>query len=318
MGDNEKSSIYFFCSKEIDSSLYSDLELSGKDGSIVWTYLTARYLNKKGFIVGCGNKPPRKGIVIFHGKDRKNLYNSLSSFNGLVLVCIQADCNFKIEFSDYWIYQNKKQLLDDKNSYEKFCHFWTQPELIKRDVSRGVKVENIHYKGLRKHLCFDLNELDPLSEIGCRFDYGEGIKNKEVFWRDYSEADLLVAVRSFNSKEWINKPASKLLNAWAAGVPALLGKESAYQSLKKSKLDYIEVSSVNDIFESIKYLKDNPNLYSDMIGNGLERSRFYNNDSIADDWIDIISDIRGASDIRYKYINMLPKRIAYFLRKKFN
>lgn len=313
---NSNLIVYFYCFHEIDVSIYSDSDISGMDGSIVWTYLTARYLNRKGFHVDCGNQPPNKGVIIFHGKDRKKLLEILPSFRNLILVCIQADCNFKLNFSDYRIYQNKEQLLEIGSSYEKFCHFWPQPGLIKRDPSRGVKIENIHYKGLKKHLCFNFNELDFLRDTECRFFCGENYTAPELFWRDYSEADLLLAVRSFDNNTWDNKPASKLLNSWAAGVPALLGRESAFRSLKRSKLDYIEISSVSDIVDSIKYLKSNPDFYRDMISNGLERSAFYDSDAIVNDWINILNEIIIDGKSRFGYINLLPKLLAYFIRKK--
>ena len=44
------------------------------------------------------------------------------------------------------------------------------------------------------------------------------------------------------SRRWYLKPPSKLFNSWLAGVPAVLGHESAYRAERRSDLDYIEVS----------------------------------------------------------------------------
>lgn len=315
---NLSSFIYFYCSKDLNHDSYSELELSGMGGTVVWTHLTARYLNRKGFRVECGNKPPEKGVIFFHGRERKKLMKSLNGFDGVTLVCIQADCDLKIKFCDYWVFQNMAQLSAGSLPYDKFIHHWPQPSLIKRDSSRGSLIENIHYKGLGKNFSFDLNSLMNDDSSGCTFRYGEGEENKEFFWRDYSTADLILAVRPSDNDLWINKPASKLINAWAAEVPALLGKESGYRSLRKSELDYIEVSSVRDILDAIKYLKKNKNLYSDMVSNGLERSKLYDVDAISNNWIKIFNDILDSKSSRYKYINKLPKRMAYFLRNNLN
>jgi hypothetical protein len=47
-------------------------------------------------------------------------------------------------------------------------------------------------------------------------------------WHDYSTDDLVLAVRDLTEKDALVKPASKLVNAWIAGVPALLGPEPAF------------------------------------------------------------------------------------------
>jgi hypothetical protein len=65
-------------------------------------------------------------------------------------------------------------------------------------------------------------------------------------WNNYSEVDAVLAIRSFSQHKFNHKPASKLYNAWKAEVPAILGCESAYQTERKSELNYLEAASVDD------------------------------------------------------------------------
>ena len=80
-------------------------------------------------------------------------------------------------------------------------------------------------------------------------------------WNDYSEIDVILAVRavgnvhnkSFASNLSPNKkPASKLINAWIAGAPAILSRDDAFLKLKKSENDFLEA----DNGESINYMED--------------------------------------------------------------
>jgi len=59
-----------------------------------------------------------------------------------------------------------------------------------------------------------------------------------IDWPDFREADLILAVRPGDRRRATNKPASKLVNAWLAGVPALLGPEVAYRELRRSELEW--------------------------------------------------------------------------------
>src|SRR5205807_2465078 len=82
----------------------------------------------------------------------------------------------------------------------------------------GDRFMNVAYFGIE-------GELDPslrdeqwqarLRDLG--FDFT--IRHPET-WHDYRDVDVIVAARSFDYPGgWLLKPASKLLNAWRAGVP---------------------------------------------------------------------------------------------------
>ena len=58
-----------------------------------------------------------------------------------------------------------------------------------------------------------------------------------------------------------NKPFTKLVNAWRAGVPAILGPESAFQSLHRENTDYFDVRSLDEIKRSLEALRPQPGDY---------------------------------------------------------
>src|SRR5436309_1927650 len=84
------------------------------------------------------------------------------------------------------------------------------------------------------------------------------------------DAVLVLAVRPEGRST--NKPASKLVNAWLAGVPALLGPEIAYRELRRSELDYCEVSSLAEAQAAVDRLLGDPGLYNAMVENGRARA----------------------------------------------
>ena len=130
-------------------------------------------------------------------------------------------------------------------------HF-PQPALIARDPARGDRIENIAYKGLSGNLHPEFHGKawrEFLAARGLRWvtDAVEESQSRDdkskLAWNDYREVDLVLAVRlpSRNvlgrSDLHPRKPATKLYNAWRAGVPALLGPELAYRELRESPLE---------------------------------------------------------------------------------
>jgi hypothetical protein len=84
------------------------------------------------------------------------------------------------------------------------------------------------------------------------------------------------------------KPASKLTNAWAAGVPAILSPELPYRELRRSSLDYLEARSGAEALEAIDRLVSDPALYSAMVANGLERAREFHSDCLTGRWAEAL------------------------------
>ena len=108
-----------------------------------------------------------------------------------------------------------------------------------------------------------------------------------ILWNDYSTTDIFLAVRDMTEGDALVKPPTKLVNAWMAGVPALLGPEPSFLRLKRCDLDFIEVRTPTEAFAAIRRLKDNPELYRQMVVNGRVRARDFTVDQIARRWVEI-------------------------------
>jgi hypothetical protein len=258
-------------------------------GRYSWTLKTYLYL--KQFGIDCSLTPviPEDGIVIAHrdfltGFDRHALKNVL-------LVCIKADRD-PLETADLHIIQNPCDPISQSVRWEQrtyFIHYWPQEKIIPRDAGRASSLRNVAYIGRSWNL-------DPaLQSEGWETALREtGMAWKMPapdHWNDYRKIDAVVAVRRFNhSGNYANKPASKLVNSWIAGVPAILGNESAYRAERLSELDYIEVNSLSETIETLKYLKTNGDLYNQMIYNGKQRAENFNAVNIVAEWEQFIQN----------------------------
>src|SRR6185295_13492466 len=69
-------------------------------------------------------------------------------------------------------------------------------------------------------------------------EIGVALRLSEQAWNDYRDVDLVLSGRAESPLMLAFKPATKLYNAWLAGVPALLGDEPAFRALWQSELDY--------------------------------------------------------------------------------
>ncbi len=170
---------------------------------------------------------------------------------------------------------------------------WPQPGLIARDPSRkGIRT--IGFLGDAEHnleASFQSEEfVAGMRSLGVTL-LVRGKNEKRVHWNDYSDLDLIVAVRNLPREYLQLKPANKLINAWLAGVPAMLGPEPAYRAIRRSDLDYIEVRHPTDVRRAIQTLQNNSKLYDRIVQNGRNRAREYEDDAVANRWLEILTEI---------------------------
>ncbi|RMD81179.1 MAG: glycosyltransferase family 1 protein, partial [Candidatus Dadabacteria bacterium] len=172
---------------------------------------------------------------------------------------------------------------------------WTQPGLIPREPSREG-IETIGFLGDAEHnleASFQSKEFAAeMRSLGVTL-LVRGKNGERVQWNDYSDIDLIVAVRNLPRKYLQLKPPNKLINAWLAGVPAMLGPEPAYRAIRRSDLDYIEVRHPADVRRAIQTLRRDPKLYDRIVQNGRNRAREYDDDAVANRWLEVLSEIEG-------------------------
>lgn len=251
-------------------------------GNFVWILQTFLYLKSNGFPCFLVHKVPSEGIVIAHTRDLKT---KILPTESRMIISIQSDKKAVYPYAFFHIVQNKKDPLYSfpYNLYFSpvYIRHWPQPKLLPRNPHRAVKFENIYYMGIRGPYDTAIKKLIEGMNLHCNMVY-----NFQQ-WNDYSEADCIVAIRGFG-ENYSRKPATKLFNCWLAGVPAILGRESAYRSERKNALDYLEAASMTKLALHLRQLRDNPALRIAMIEQAEKRAEEVTPQAITQDWVDFL------------------------------
>jgi hypothetical protein len=274
-------------------------------GIYTWTIQTFLRLRDAGFACALVYEIPERGIVIAH---RECLSSIDESFAGEVLptpqrmvVDISADL-YPYRHANFHIVQNPRMTRFGPSFL--FVRHWPQPGLVPRRIERGAAFRNIAYLGNEKNLVAALRSEDWQRHLRERelawvqkyqaFDFRDPATYAAGgVWNDYGEVDAIVAVRSFgpaSRRAHDRKPASKLYNAWLAGVPAILGRESCYRMERRSELDYFEADSVDEILAALDALRTRADLRDAMVENGRRRAAQISADATVRAWRALIEE----------------------------
>ena len=271
-----------------------------------WIILTYFHLKQQGLDVRLSENFVPGEICVVSSLDHAIQNFSYSSF----VVGCRSD-GPKSNLSDISIVQNIQNVESKKDI---FIPHWPQPGLISRAESRGRQIKNLVFKGsiTNLHESFRSSEfLQDLENLGVKLVISSESTNGSADWHDYSAADLVIAVRNLTEEDARVKPASKLVNAWMAGSPALLGPEPAFQHLRRSELDYIEVRTPKQAVEAIHYLQNSPDVYQKMVINGYERAKDFTPTCIAQKWRNALSDVIVDEYIKWSTENMLQRKVRF-------
>lgn len=252
------------------------------DGLFAWIVQPYLYLKIRGLSCELTSQIPTQGIAIL---PRKFVDNDLKPGAGCVFVLVKSDCT-TLKYAQIHLVENPNEGLMHQNPSKNWKSFFIphfpQPGLRPRDSKWGDRFQNIAYFGLDTNLAPQLRTPEwgeHLASLGFNWQIIE-----RAHWHDYTNVDAVVAVRSFDSCTYNWKPASKLYNAWHGGVPAILGAESSFRSERRNPLDYIEVTSSEQIIDSLISLREDKRLRQEMIDNGRNRAEDTKPDRIADQW----------------------------------
>jgi hypothetical protein len=235
-----------------------------------------------------GTDVPAAGFVVYHKEDHRAVLARVPHAGAPVLVACRADFRSADE-ADFEVLQNA-HFADNRRSF--FVPVWPQPGLIARDPARGTRVENVAFKGYVGNLLPELREqafARFLAEHGMRLEL-DTVVDKDVShpvqtaWHDYREVDVVLALRPGSEREHTHKPATKLYNAWLAGVPAILSPDLAFRELRRGPLDYLEVKTVDEAKAALLRLRTEPGLYTAMVQNGRGRGREFSPEAVALRW----------------------------------
>lgn len=284
-----------------------------QSGGCFWTIQTYLYLRDYGFPCELVTTMPDEGIVLSH---RDFLEDSFQPSAKLLLVCLRADVD-RHPYAQLHVVQNPRQVISKGLMMLWESHFiphWPQSSLIPRDPNRGELLENVTFLGNEINLVPEFREptwYEQLQELGLKFQ--KKLNHNE--WHDYSNTDVILAVRSFSRQNyWRGKPASKLYNAWHAGIPAILGYETAFRAERRSDLDYLEATSLTEVISSLKRLKNDKQLFRAMIENGKVRAQETQPDTMVTRWQNFIIDV--AVPAQKKWCSMSSRKQQLFFNRR--
>ncbi|MGZ5078723.1 MAG: glycosyltransferase [Usitatibacter sp.] len=254
--------------------------VGGRNSWIAQTFVRLRgALELRGWKVTAGPRIEPGAITVVHRDDANDF---LDRRHETFLVVVRAD-RAPVVACDFAIVQNG--LAPGGN--ERFVPLWPQPGLVGRDASRGTRIERLAYHG--RTVTAPAWFHDPglhrqLASRGMRFDVCESN------WEDYRKVDIAIAARDEAPGVLATKPATKLYNAWLAGVPMLAYPEPAYCDLRQAAIDFIAIHDGSDVLRAIDLLRANPRLYAAMVANGRVRGGEFTVEATRRRWLDLIDE----------------------------
>lgn len=276
-----------------------------RSGEDVWMVqghaLLREALSALGHDVSIGATFPAGAICIAHW-DALNRYSS-GAFRGRV-IGVRAD-RPPLRGCDCVVVQNN--LMPDTPG-RRHIPLWPQPGLLPRDPARGARLERVAHFGRTERLPGWMTSDAfgaALARLGIRLDLSERQ------WNDYRDVDAVLSLRTESALMLEHKPASKLTNAWLAGVPALLGDEPAFRALRRSELDYVAIGGADDALAAIAALRAHPERYRAMLEAGSARAAEFTREAIARRWLTLIAEIDarpGATGSWWRYAVALTRQ----------
>lgn len=237
-------------------------------------------LEARGFDVSVSDRFQPGAICVAH-RDDLNRYTD--PLHECFVVGVRAD-RPEVTVAEIEVVQSAVQRDSPR---ARFVPSWPQPALIARDASRGSCIRRAAYLGRTSAApawYFETGFRESLLAYGITFDVRTG------GWNDYSQVDVVLAHRDENAAMLLRKPATKLVNAWLAEVPALVAPEPAIAELKRSDLDFIATEDAASTLAAVRRLAQEPRRYLAMVENGRVRALEYAVESIRARWMDLMEN----------------------------
>ncbi|MBM3857407.1 MAG: glycosyltransferase family 1 protein [Verrucomicrobia bacterium] len=268
----------------------------------IWIYQTWHYLTQAGIPCKLSHQLSNEGMIITMGGALPPLFGKKFFLKNLFLVDAVADATFHL-------IQNKKKAQQIKNAL--YIPHWPQPHLIPRHPERKNRFENIGFFGHDKNLAPELQthrwQQRLKKELGLDFK----IKRIEE-WHDYSDVDCVIAIRNFSKEPHLDKPGTKLYNAWLAGVPFIGGNDSAYRADGHPGKDYLVATSLEKTFQHLRRLKEDEAFRMKLVAAGKKSAVPFTKEATLERWKKVVTEI--IPDLAMK---QYQKKIATKERKEF-
>ena len=276
----------------------------------IWLYQTWSLLQAAGVNCTISTQLPKQGIVITLGHWYLPACFGMKtpSDSHLFFVDVVADTTLH-PAAPLHLLQNKKQVQQTPHSF--FVPHWPQPHLISRNPARGNRFENVCFFGVPLTLAPELSSQkwqERLQrELGLHFQ----LRNKDR-WHDYSDVDCVLAVRDFSTSPHLSKPATKLYNAWHAGVPFIGGTDSAYAADGHPGKNYLVAASLEEIFQHLKRLKEDECFRSNLVQQGFLAGAAFTRDATLAHWKKLVQETLPNLAVAWLQQSARKRRWFYF------
>lgn len=248
-------------------------------GPSAWIVQTQLQLAAAGVPCSLTSSVPQGGIIVAHAAQ---MPRPLPVSRERYWVCVLADHPRPNYYCNFHLLQNPAQTVRTHQPSAYVPH-WPQPALRVRDPARGARLENIYFFGEAKHLCAEIRA-EPMQQWLAAHGWRLVVPPRDA-WHDYGDSDVVLAVRSFGNTDWHHdKPATKLVNAWHAGVPAILGIESAYRIEGRVNESYLEADSIAALQRQLQRLRDVAGLRESLVAEGRLAAAAYTTAALAGRW----------------------------------
>ena len=171
-----------------------------------------------------------------------------------------------------------------------FIPLWPHPNLIPRDPARSDRFENVCFFGDRSNLARGTGR-QTVADGSSRTNWASTLSSaariagtttaRPTAWLPCAGSDALT---------YLHKPATKLYNAWLAGVPFIGGMDSAYAADGEPGRNFLRASTRDELFRHIRRLKEEPALRDRLVAAGRIAGRNFTSEAILDRWKHFLSD----------------------------
>lgn len=272
-----KPPIHIVIHKRQDYTLADFVDTAWENGEELcsrysWTWAVYQLLKRAGYEISVGYSYREHAINIIH------YYGVMAAGikpHKFFTVYLRADYR-SMPFAHLQIVQNKMQ------SRERaiWIKHHPQPGMKPRKAMRN-EVTNVAFFGSPTNsVTLSRTTLAKLNQEGLTFYYNTGFADRS----DYSSIDIAIGIREFSTKRFDHKPATKMTNAWLAGIPFVGGFDSAFEQNGKPGHDYIQVADESDLIEQLVTLKNNPSIYQHYLENTRDKAKDYSFEACSESW----------------------------------
>lgn len=104
-------------------------------------------------------------------------------------------------------------------------------------------------------------------------------------WHDFREIDCVLCTRADAvGADLLRKPATRLINSWAAAAIPIIGREPAYVELARPGEDCLLVESVEEVVPALERLRARDGLVARLEAGGRGRAREFSTERILGQW----------------------------------